>query len=129
MDISEVTGPFETLQFRRNPIIQDGQEGYRVYKDAKEFIRVDATNASDAFTKSGLQRAYRIERDVIRLTNVFHLSLLDGAKAAIAMKTEETAAPAAVETKQESTEPPAAALPPATEQALSDDEVNRLLQG
>lgn len=129
---------FRNLTLPRKEASSFSSSRYRVYKTAKEFVVVEAENAKAALAASGLTQARRIERENIYLNNVLTLS-----PAAPQMdkpeKTQAAEAPAATPEPaevQEATPPAAeaqetaAAAPPAAAQApLSNEEVNKLLQG
>ncbi|MDE3059743.1 MAG: hypothetical protein KGJ06_01880 [Pseudomonadota bacterium] len=100
---------FEQLPIPRRELAVSGNR-YRVYKDAKDFMLVEALNALEAFKSSGLPQAYRIERDGIYLQNVLDLKTL----APLAAAPADAAVPVAE-----------AAAAPAAE--LSGDDVNKLL--
>ena len=58
------TNEFSPLQVERQTLIGDGRAAYRVYKNAKEFILVEANTALEAFRGSGIDNPLKIEREM-----------------------------------------------------------------
>jgi|GEM_PF-4566539 len=130
---------FKDLALPRKDLPVVAQSRYLVYKDAKEFIIVDAANAKEALAASGLTDVYRIKRENRLLNNILSFALTgrDSATPKEAPKVEasepvappETAPPAEPATAAEP--PPPVAEPPKPEDsaALSNEEVSNLLKG
>lgn len=111
--------PFETLPMPRKDIPQPASGSYRVYKNAKEFVVVEAGSALEALQVSGVQTPHKIERDSIDYIRVLSPSAWDSFG-------PQTAAPVAEAKETVLIESPAApaAVP---ETSLSNDDVNKLL--
>lgn len=117
---------FRDLALPRKEVALASASRYRVYKNAKEFVVVDAANAKEALAGSGFDKAVRIEKESIHQVNVLTLSALQDRESDIAPAQPEASAPA------DSASPPAQAAPAQAapqEQALSNDDVDKLLQG
>ena len=112
---------------------------YRVYKDAGNYITVEADSALEALKRCGLQNVYRIERDAIYLTNVLNVgALLSNPPPAAAVVAAEApaaapAAPTPPTAEAQASSAPAAEAPvadaPAADVPLSTSDVDKLLQG
>lgn len=68
--------PFEDLQIKRKSL-PDVLVGYRVYRDAKNFIIVQAPTAAAALTQSGIANAFKIERELVDDINIVEKPLKD----------------------------------------------------
>lgn len=108
---------------------------YRVYKDEKEFVTVEAENAKAALQASGFGKALRIERENILRVNILPFALADKEEKGApkdAPATQEAAAsqkPVEQQATAQPTEQPAAEPPKAeTGAPLSSDDVNNLLK-
>lgn len=117
---------FEPLPLPKREFGQSPKGRYRIYSDDANYKVVEATSALEALQLSGLQQAHRIQRDAVFLVNVLEAGTLVSAPE---NGDEAAAVPAAA-----SVAPPAAAaaadVPPAAADApLSDDQVNKLLDG
>jgi hypothetical protein len=129
---------FEELSIPRKELPRLANH-YRVYKDEKDYITVEAESALEALNKSGLHKAHRIERNAIFLANVLNLEALSNRPASVAKEAVETpaaeaSAPVTPETQQPAAE--AVAATPATdtpavaaEAPLSNSDVDKLLKG
>lgn len=129
------TNLFEALLIPRRELPQFGAR-YRVYKDAGNFILVEADSALEALKAYGVGQVHRIERDAIYLNNVLapqalaNVPALSVAEAAPLPPAAEppAAAPPAAEIAAIASAEPAAATPPAAADApLSPEDVNKLL--
>lgn len=112
--------PFEELPFPRKDMAGMQAGRYRVYKNPKDYVLVEAVSALEALQNSKLDKPYRVERDMLHLTTVLTLSSFsDGA-------TQEPTgdAPQQVE---ESAAAPASPEAPAADSNLSNDDVSKLL--
>lgn len=98
---------FESLLLPQKGPPQGFSVRYRVYKNGKEFMHVDAGTALEALKASGLTEAYKIERDTI--------------DAATVIDTSTWVNPAVDAATQQPVQENAPASP------LSHDEVNKLL--
>lgn len=126
---STATEPFEALPMPRKDIPQPASGSYKVYKNAKEFVVVEAGSALEALQVSGVPLAYKIERESIDSIRV--LGFTDWAQEPKPEVAKEAApAAATTDTSQKETvlipSQETAAAPP-TAEALSNDDVNKLL--
>ena len=118
---------FEGLSLPRKELPVASKSRYRVYKNSKDFVLIEAENAKAALHTSGLKDATRIERENIYLTNILTVALTgidsDAPKEQV---TEQPTIPEAAPP----TESAAATEPPKTGEAapLSSEEVNKLLE-
>lgn len=106
---------FEALPIPRKDPSRTGNARYRVYKDADNFSLVVAETALEALKASGLEQAYRVERD-----SIDSVAVLDMKAWAALTEMADKPAPAA-------SPDAAAAPPPKAEDPLSNDDVNKLL--
>jgi hypothetical protein len=132
---------FETLSIPRKEIANARLSRYRVYETHSEFTVVEAESAADAFAKAGIARPQRIVRDSDRLDAIVSVQDEAVAPTPVAPPASVPIEPPAAAEPEESKEPALAAIEepaepaaPAEETAqsdapLSDDEVNKLLQG
>ncbi len=65
---------FEQLALPRKEVPQFMGSHYRVYSDAENFIVIEAPNALEAMKISGMQKAFRIQRDIIMLHRIVDVS-------------------------------------------------------
>ena len=65
---------FKPIAFQARSYQTSRQDYYRVYSDVKNFVEVEASNAAEAFSKSGLEQAHLIVRESLILTR----NILDG---------------------------------------------------
>ncbi len=124
-DVLQPPESFKSLVIQRKDVVQEEQTQYRVFTSAKEFVQVTAENAQDALQISGVKDAVRVLRYLVTQCNVLEFPVVPvgekpvGEKpVAEAPKVEEVAAPAEE----------AAADAPAQDAALSNEEVEKLLQ-
>jgi hypothetical protein len=119
---STVNESFEMLSLPKRDFPQLAMGNYRVYKNTSEFLLVAAGTALEAMQASGLTQVYKIERDHMDQHTVLSPNSW---KAQVAVEEAAVVAPA-VEVAQ-----PVAAAPvePAAEVPLSNDDVNKLLNG
>ncbi len=54
-------GVFAALHFPHKKLEQ-GSNGYKIYKDAKEFVMAEGQSAAEALEKSGVANPYKIVR-------------------------------------------------------------------
>ena len=113
--------PFEELAMPRKDVPHLQSSRYRVYKNPKEFVTVEAISALEALQASGVKNPTRIERDLFQLASILELNSFGGDPQADAQLNDTPMAPAAA---PEETAPPAA---PAADTPLSGDDVNKLL--
>jgi len=69
-----VTESFEELPMPRKEMAQLSVGSYRVYKNAKEFVTVQAGSAIEALQTSGVKPAHKIERDSFDHTKILGAS-------------------------------------------------------
>ena len=98
---------FKTLELPHRGVRKTSLPLYKVFTDPKNFTTVEAANAQDALTKSGVKDAYRIEQDAIFLKKIIHSG-------------SEELLPSDSGNAAENPPPPASALSP--------DDVSKLLQ-
>lgn len=117
---------------------------YRVYSDDKNFKTVDAASAKEAIALSGIAKPLRVQQEIMKLYQVMDLKKYTNDNPLVP---EATLSPVPPATDQEkatdteyvtapvtpSTEEPKAAeipaTPASTDAPLSNDEVNKLLNG
>ncbi|MFW0777014.1 MAG: hypothetical protein ACN2B6_04770 [Rickettsiales bacterium] len=68
------TESFEELPMPRKDVAQLSMGSYRIYKNAKEFVTVQASSAIEALQTSGVKSAYKIERDSFDHTKILGAS-------------------------------------------------------
>jgi len=127
---------FEELVIPRKELPQLSGR-YRVYKDASDYITVEAGSALEALKLCGLPKVHRIERDAIYLTNVLNLQALSNTPAPAAPTVGELElVPVAGATPPEAPAAASDAAPlaldaqaPVADAALSTADVDKLLQG
>jgi hypothetical protein len=75
---------FSPINFTQMEIIEKSTIHYRVYRDRKEFVFIEANTAYEALIQSGISCPYKVEHLVYRI---------DGVKAAheVRLRTENTA--------------------------------------
>jgi hypothetical protein len=119
---------FEALPMPRKDIPQPATGRYRIYKDARQYITVDADSALEALQQSGVGNAVKIERESIDYIRVMHASEWSN------MDMPQTMAPQAQPMPQVVPEnmpaPQATAAEPqaiASDAPLSNDDVSKLL--
>lgn len=127
---------FEELVIPRRELNNLSDMRYRVYSNAAQFDIIDAVSALDALQKSGMAKAYKIERHNPLADNVLHLSevqkLLANHKDEQGEAPMIAAAPKAEPVAQavaESTQETVYISPPPEAATLSNDEVSKLLNG
>lgn len=69
-------GRFENLSLPQRGISNGITGGYRVYKNADDFVDVEASLVSEAIEKSGIISPYKIERIGVRIKNIIEPSAL-----------------------------------------------------
>jgi len=122
--------PFESLTLPHREVPQLTLSRYRVYKNAKDYVLVEAGNAMEALKTSGLAQATLIERDIFFSNNVLSVQTLEEKSPAASPPAAEPAAAAApVPEPKQADAAPAQTSPAVAETPLSNDEVNKLLQG
>ena len=62
---------FNKIFLNSKTVVEKKQLGYRVYSDKNNFTLVEAETASEAIEKSGLKRAYKIEKVGIINKSIF----------------------------------------------------------
>jgi hypothetical protein len=89
------TEPFEQLPLARTelPMALEGQ--YRVYSDHKNFKLVQAISAVNALEASGLEQAFKIERESLSKSTLIKPNFSSDAVVPAEVPVEATAAPAA----------------------------------
>ena len=71
---------FKELEVARMQLITGSSSQYQVYKDSKEFVLVEAETASEAITKSGVnkpQKVVHIVHELTKLTGIDKLSKIE----------------------------------------------------
>ncbi len=125
-DYRKAEEPFEPLEIPRKELALAGVSRYRVYRNPDSYTIVEAENALEALKASGMKEAYRIMRDALYFMNVVKTDIFattPPADAQATVATEEAPAPVVQEAAA------APEKPPVAEEALSDSDVSRLLQG
>lgn len=108
----------------RKDIPQPASGSYRVYSNAKEFVVVNASSALEALQASGVQSAYKIERESIDYVHVLSPSAWSNSASAQVPVPNSVAA----EAKETVFIPEATAqVSKDAEAPLSNDDVNKLL--
>lgn len=130
-DVLQPPENFKYLEIPRKNLAQSAGAQYRVYSNAKDFVTVEAENAQAAIAQSGVVNPLRVVRHIPSQCNVLEFPPMDDAAAPVAAPVMaapsevpvEEAAPVAAETVAA----PEAA--PASEAPLSNEDVEKLLQG
>lgn len=65
---------FEELIIPRKDLQDIAVSRYKVYKDVKDYILVEASSALDALKKSGINSVYKVQRYDPMDENVIHMS-------------------------------------------------------
>lgn len=98
------TVPFETLPIPQKGIPNSSVTRYRIYKNDKEFVVVQAATALEAFEASGVKDAVKIERERLDAQSVLGMET---------WKQEPAANAPAADAAAHAAEAPAAAAPAA----------------
>lgn len=150
------TEQFEELFIPRRELHFSDYTLYRIYRDSRSFELVEASSAIEALSKSKIRKVYKVERHDPMADNVIHLKQVIGedvteeensASSVIEKKEEvvELAAPSHVEAEKiepdvhedsvtqeaakDEAQPEPAPAPAPSDAPLSNDEVDRLLNG
>ncbi len=137
--------PFEELFIPRKDLQLSSAMVYRVYRDRKNFELVEAASALDAMAACKNKKIYKIQRhdplgfNVIHLNQVLNQDFIGSMEPESAdnysedqppQKPEEPVAAAPVQAAPEPPPaPPPAAEPAAESRALSNEEIDKLLNG
>jgi hypothetical protein len=118
---------FQNLDIPKKDIPDGSKIFYRVYKDAVEFVVIEAENAQAAIQASTIENPLKVQRHAPARSNVVDF---------LTTRAAEQATPAGDNPPQEAAAEPAAAAATATAEppaasndaALSNEEVEKLLQ-
>lgn len=148
--MKNTTEPFEELLIPRKDLHISAAMIYRVYSDKKNFELIEAVSALDAMAQSKIKNVYKVERHDPMASNVIHLrQVLGGFPSAennipeskveipvaqeVAVETPEPVSVLSVEPENivatSTPEPQPEISAPVADAALSNDEVDRLLNG
>ena len=75
--MKQIEQPFEELMIPRRELQNNSAMRYRVYRDTKSYKLVEAISALDALTRSGISKAYKIERYNPLSDNIVHLGQVE----------------------------------------------------
>lgn len=95
--MEQLPGNFEQLPLARAPMPPSLAGQYRIYTDYKNFTRIEAESAVHALEMSGLQKAFKIERESISKVSLILPKLASAVGEVAAAAAEAVAAPAASE--------------------------------
>ncbi len=148
--MKNTTEPFEELLIPRKDLHISAGMIYRVYSDKKNFELIEAVSALDAMAQSKIQNVYKVERHDPMASNVIHLRQVLGGLShtennileskvetpvaqEVLIEPVEAAAELIVEPENivvhSTAEPQPEISAPVADAALSNDEVDRLLNG
>ncbi len=108
MKNTPAAGSFETLPIPQKGIPNNSVVRYRIYKDADNFVIVQAATALEAYESSGVKDAVKIERERLDGQAVLGMGTWKEAVAAAAPVADAPAAAAAPAAEAPAAEKPAA---------------------
>jgi len=118
---------FKTITYPRKETLGTPLNRYRVYKDYKNFILIEAENAQAALQASGLKDVQRIIRDNLSLNTIITFGQMSNSSAD---KPDNENSPAVKETAASDAAPAQQqAAAGADDAPLSNDDVDKLLKG
>lgn len=90
--MEQLPGNFEQLPLAKAPMPAMLAGQYRVYTDYKNFTRIEAESAVHALEMSGLQKAFKIERETMNKISLILPKLAAAVEAVTAPATPEAPA-------------------------------------